>query len=90
MKLYEPSMLDKEIKEHVLPTIEDLEPKSQVDFIEDIVFQKKSKITKSRKPLANWVERTTSKQGKMILPREGRGKNPSPHSIKSFGDQNLP
>jgi hypothetical protein len=37
-----------------------------------------------------WVERTTSKKGKMVVEGEGRGKFSSPHSIKYFGDQSLP
>jgi len=46
LKLYEPSMLDQEIEEQVLPTIEDLALKYLVDLEEDIILQKNSKATK--------------------------------------------
>jgi hypothetical protein len=36
MSLYEPSMLDQETEEYVLPTIEDLAPEPWVEFKEDI------------------------------------------------------
>jgi hypothetical protein len=37
-KLYEPSMLDQEIDEKFLPTIEDLAPKSKVELEEDAIL----------------------------------------------------
>jgi hypothetical protein len=45
LKLYEPSMLDQETKEQVLPTIEDLSPESQVELEKVTFLQKKSKTT---------------------------------------------
>jgi hypothetical protein len=45
LKLYEPSMLDKE-EEQVLPTIEDLTPYSQEELEEDTILQKKSRTTR--------------------------------------------
>jgi hypothetical protein len=45
-KLFEPSMLDQEIEEHFISTIEDLAPEAQVELEEDTVLQKKSRITK--------------------------------------------
>jgi len=46
LKLYEPSMLDNETKEYVLPTIEDLSLEAQEEFSEDTILQKKSITTK--------------------------------------------
>jgi hypothetical protein len=45
-KLYEPSMLDLEIEDQVLPTKEEFSPKSQTKLAEDIVLQKNSRTTK--------------------------------------------
>jgi hypothetical protein len=44
LKLYEPSMLDQETEEQVLPTIEDLAPEAQGELAEDIVLRKKSRL----------------------------------------------
>jgi hypothetical protein len=38
MKLYEPSMLDQETEEQVLPTIEDLAPEAQAELVEDTIL----------------------------------------------------
>jgi hypothetical protein len=46
LKLYEPFLLDREINEKVLRTIEDLALKYQAKSLEDIVFQKNYKTTK--------------------------------------------
>jgi hypothetical protein len=43
IKLYEPSMLDWETKEHVLPTIEELALEAHEKLVENIVLQKKSR-----------------------------------------------
>jgi hypothetical protein len=40
--------------------------------------------------LVAWVERTISRQGKMVLKGEGRGKISSPHLVKYFGEKNPP
>jgi hypothetical protein len=45
LKLYEPSMLDQENKEQVLPTIEKLTIKKE-KLVEDIILYKKSKTTR--------------------------------------------
>jgi hypothetical protein len=45
LKLYDPSMLDRE-EEHVLPSIEDLAPDSQVELAEDTILQKQSITTR--------------------------------------------
>jgi hypothetical protein len=37
--------------------------------------------------MENRFERTTSRQGKMVLKGEGRGKISSPHSVNDFGDK---
>jgi len=47
-KFYEPSMLDQE-EEHVLPSVEDLTPDTQVELTEDTVLQKRSKTTRHGK-----------------------------------------
>jgi hypothetical protein len=45
LKLYEPSMLDQETGEQVLPTIEKLALEVQVDLVEYMVLQKKFRTT---------------------------------------------
>jgi hypothetical protein len=44
MKHYEPSMLDREMEEQVLPIIEYLAPKSQGHLVEDIVYRRIPKL----------------------------------------------
>jgi hypothetical protein len=46
LKLYEPSMLDQESGMEVLPTMEYLAPKYQVDLVDGTDLQKKSKETR--------------------------------------------
>ena len=41
-------------------------------------------------PLADWVERTTSRKDKMVLHGEGRGNVSSPHLVKLLGTKILP
>jgi hypothetical protein len=41
-------------------------------------------------PLADWVERTTSRQRKMVLQGKGRGKISSPNSINILGTKIIP
>ena len=48
MKLYEPSMLDRE-EDKVLPSIEDLESDVQVELVEDSFLQKSSRTTRQGK-----------------------------------------
>jgi hypothetical protein len=48
LKLYEPSMLDRE-EEQVLPSMEDLETDSLEELAKDIVLQKWSKTTRQGK-----------------------------------------
>jgi hypothetical protein len=44
-KLYDPSMLDQETEEHVLPTIEDIAPGDQENLAKDTILQKKYRTT---------------------------------------------
>jgi hypothetical protein len=41
LKLYEPSMLEKETNKKVFSTIEELAPKSQVELVGDTILKKK-------------------------------------------------
>jgi hypothetical protein len=46
LKIYEPSMLDQETEEQVLPTIEELPLETHIELVEDTFLQKKSRTTR--------------------------------------------
>jgi hypothetical protein len=92
LKLYELSMLDQE-EEQVLPSIEGLAPNAHAELAKDIVLQNKYKTTRQGQH-SHWqielkLERTISKQRKMVLHGKGRGKIFSPHSVNLLGTKSL-
>jgi hypothetical protein len=48
-KLYDPSKLDQETEEHVLPTIEDIAPGDQEKLAKDKIFLNKYRTTRKGK-----------------------------------------
>jgi hypothetical protein len=74
LKLYDPSILHQE-----------------EELVEEIFFSKLVQNYKTGEalPLADWVERTTSRQSKMIHQGEHRGNISSPHSIKILGTKRI-
>ena len=46
LKLYEPSTLDHETKEYVLPTIEDITLEVQEELVEDTILRIKSRTSR--------------------------------------------
>ena len=62
LKLHEPSMLDQE-EDLVLPTIQNLVFDAQVELTKDNFAEEiQNNQTRVVRPLANWVEMTTSMQ----------------------------